>query len=201
MAKRRYVARKNAGFGSIGEFRSALNNLVGGPLRQNPSQPARRNAPFHYGGGTFDTWEEVPPAIQQRILSSSVAPPSQVPPSGMTFMEGVPSRRQKAKKPKRDVEYKDPYTIIGRSVGGLPYVKPGLNSEQRKQLPAPVYENIFYDLGLFPDVAEKVLRALQAAGVADDHTGFVRDETKARQILAEVGGIQIGRSNPRRWSY
>ena len=201
-------------YGSLDEFRSALDGIIGstGTSRRNPSRKkktrgrrARRNLAVRLlpeGGFEADTPEEMAALMRQMGGGGfgQAAPPAPPAPGGFGAAAArAPVRaprktRRKTRKPftgqVRDPQGPVTYTqakVIGKSIGGMAAYCPQYAHKKVSHLQA------LTEMGLTTKgQASAVLDALEAAGVLRAHGGIhttAAQQARARAILAEVGGV------------
>lgn len=187
-----------AKYGSIDEFRAALNGLVGqtggtrssrqNPTRSRPSSRrksrARRNSPVRLlADGTLeaDTPEEMAAIMSQapaRRPSSRKRKPRMAMPGGQKPREPFDGQLRDPSGPPSYGQGK----AIGFSIGGMAAYCPQYEGVKMS------HKDALAEMGLTKAAASAVIDALKAQGVFMKSNNPAA-QAQARQILAEVGGV------------
>lgn len=181
-----------AKYGSINEFRAALNGLVGQTIstprrrttgRRNPR--AHHNSPVRLlADGTLeaDTPEEMAAIMSQtparRPSSSRKRKPRMAMPGGQKPREPFDGKLRAPDGPPSYGQGK----AIGFSIGGMAAYCPQYEGVRMS------HKDALAEMGLTKAAASAVIDALKAQGVFMKNNNPAA-QAKARQILAEVGGV------------
>jgi len=166
--------------------------------RRNPAFHARRNMAVRFGGAEWDTWDEVPEPIKQKILAgeTGAAPPTRTRKTSRrarktTRAASTPTKRHH--KPIQDV-----YAKIAKSIGGwrvMVQLCPSIERYKKPTKAAPgKYAFAFQMMQLDPRKAAVVAQVMEEAGVLVHGQGKhyrkgPEAQAIARRILLEYGGI------------